>query len=33
MGPFDTQIDAENQCVNITTATSEACVAAQPDPP
>jgi hypothetical protein len=33
IGPFDTQIDAENQCVNITNATGEACVAAQPDPP
>jgi hypothetical protein len=33
VGPFDTQLDAENQCVNITNATGEPCVAAQPDPP
>lgn len=33
VGPFDTQVDAENQCVNITSATGEPCVAAQPDPP
>ena len=33
IGPFDTQVDAENQCVTITNATGEACVAAQPDPP
>jgi hypothetical protein len=31
--PFLTQLEAENQCATITTATGEPCVAAQPDPP
>ena len=33
LGPFQTQVDAENQCTAISNATGEACVAAQPDPP
>jgi len=34
LGPFDTQVDAENQCSAITDATGDSfCEAAQPDPP
>ena len=32
VGPFPTQIDAENQCTAIPS-TGQPCVAAQPDPP
>jgi Fibronectin type III domain len=33
VGPFDSQTDAQNQCDNITNATTEPCIVAQPDPP
>jgi hypothetical protein len=33
VGPFQTQVDADNLCAAIRNATGEACVARQPDPP
>lgn len=33
IGPFPTQADADNQCVNISNVTGQPCVAAQADPP
>jgi hypothetical protein len=33
VGPFQTQVDADNLCTAISSATGEPCVSAQPDPP